>query len=687
MKRHFSTMDVIPLSALLLGIAADTGSAMPGAAPETPLIPRAVIFGSPDKAGPQLSPDGTRLAFLAPVDGVLNVWIGPADDPGAAKPVTRDTGSGVLQYFWAMDGKHVLYLKDKDGDENHHLYRIDPAGGGITDLTPYQGVRVEVLNVSARRPGEVLVAMNHRETSLHDPHVIEIATGHDTLVEENPGYLGYVADDDYRLRFALAPAADGSIDIMRRGDDGAWTVMSRIGTEDNMTTGPIGVDAEGKTLYMTDSRGRNTACVTATDLATGSTTVVAEDPRADAENVFTERRTGRVRAVAFNYDRRRWTVVDPAIQGDLDYLATVADGEVQILSTSLDDRRWIAGFMMDDGPYRYYLYDRTAKSARLLFTNRKALEKYRLAKMHAPVVKTRDGLDMVCYLTVPVGSDANGDGIPDHPLPMVLMPHGGPWYRDTWGLHPWHQFAANRGYAVLMPQFRGSTGFGKAFINASNMEWGGAMHDDLLDAVAWAVKSGIADPGRIAIMGGSYGGYATLWALTNSPDTFACGVDIFGVSNLITMLESFPAYWGPAMELMYQRIGDTRTEEGRSFLASRSPLTWVDRIERPLLIVHGANDVRVTLAESDQLVAAMKARKIPVTYCVFPDEGHLTFFHPQNNIASYAVTEQFLKQHLGGRAEPIGDALERSSIQVREGDEEVPGLRQAMVKTRARGEG
>jgi dipeptidyl aminopeptidase/acylaminoacyl peptidase len=673
-RKHLNLFTLAAFSGVGIGVPIAFGAAEAA----VPLIPRAVLFGSPDKAGPQVSPDGQRLAYLAPVDGVLNLWVGPAGDPAAAKVITSDKGSGIHQYFWAFDNQHILYLKDKDGNENHHLYRVDLGSGGITDLTPQDGVRAQIMGLSARLPNEVLIGLNDRDRSLHDVHRIDLATGTRTLVEQNPGYLGYLADDDYRLRFALSQNPDGSQEVLRRGEDGKYASYTHIEPADNFNTGPIGLDADGRILYMIDSRGRNTSAVTATDLASGKQTVLAEDPRADAENIFTEPRTGRVRAVSFNYDRRSWKVVDPAITGDLEYLETVANGEVQVLSTSLDDRRWVVGYMMDDGPYRYYLYDRPSKHATLLFTNRKVLESMQLAKMHSRVLKTRDGLDMVAYLSLPVGSDADADGVPDHPVPMILMPHGGPWYRDNWGYSPWHQWAANRGYAVLMPQFRGSTGFGKTFINASNGEWGGKMHDDLMDAVDWAVESGVAQPEKIAIMGGSYGGYATLWGLTRTPETFACGVDIFGVSSLVTMLESFPAYWGPAMDLMYQRIGDSRTEEGRRFLLSRSPISYVDQIKKPLLIVHGANDVRVTLAESEQLVAKMKERKIPVTFVVYPDEGHLTFFHPQNNISCYAVVEQFLMDHLGGRAEPIGDAFKGASIQVREGADQVPGVQQAL---------
>ncbi len=431
-RRRYELLVLVAMVAAGAGIGAGAMAAAAHAA-EVPLIPRTVLFGSPDRAAPRISPDGTQLAYLAPMDGVLNIWVGPATDPLAAKAITADKGSGVLQYFWAYDNRHILYLKDKDGDENHHLYRIDLASREIKDLTPYDGVRAEVMGVSSRLPNVVLVGLNNRDKHLYDTYRIDLTTGKDTLVEENPGYLGYLVDDDYNLRFATTANPDGSQEVLRRGDDGKYVNYTHISATDNFNTGPIGLDADGRILYMFDSRERNTSVVTAIDLASGKRVVLAEDPRADAENIFTQPTTGRVRAVSFNYDRRSWKVVDAAITGDLDYLKTVAAGEVPVLSTSLDDKRWVVGYSMDDGPYRFYLYDRPSKRASLLFTNRKALQSLQLAKMHSPILKTRDGLDMVCYLTLPVGSDANGDGIPDQPLPMVLMPHGGPWYRDNWG--------------------------------------------------------------------------------------------------------------------------------------------------------------------------------------------------------------------------------------------------------------
>jgi dipeptidyl aminopeptidase/acylaminoacyl peptidase len=491
--------------------------------------------------------------------------------------------------------------------------------------------------------------------------------------------MGYLADGHYRLAVAIAPLSDGGFEVLRRDGEGAYQQWLTVSLEDSFNTTPVAIDTEGTTLYLADSRGRNTSALTAIDLRTGFETMLVHDPRADLEDLLRHPLTGRVRAAYVNYDRRVTHVLEAEVEEDFDFLSEGTDGVVQVVSMSHDDRRWIVSTMMDDGPLRFYLYERTPRRATLLFTSRPALERYPLAKMHARILRSRDGLDLVAYLSLPPGTDPQGAGVPAQPLPMILQVHGGPWHRDSWGFNPYHQWATNRGYAMLMIQFRGSTGFGKSFVNAGDHEWGGKMHDDLLDAVEWAVETGVAQRDKIAIMGGSYGGYACLWGMTNTPEVFACGIDIFGVSNLITMLETFPAYWGTAMETMYRRIGDPRTEEGRAFLTSRSPLTYVENIRRPLLIVHGANDVRVTLGESEQIVSAMKERGIPVTYVVYPDEGHLTFFHPQNNISFFAIAEQFLAQHLGGGAEPIDGAFQGASLQIREGAGEVPGVKEAFA--------
>jgi len=380
-----------------------------------------------------------------------------------------------------------------------------------------------------------------------------------------------------------------------------------------------------------------------------------------------------VQAASATFERRHWEVLDDSIRRDFEYLGTVADGELDVLSRTLDDRRWIVRFDIADGPYGYYLYDRDARSAKLLFTYRPDLEQETLARMHPEIVISRDGLELVSYLTLPVDSDPDGDGRPRQALPMVLLVHGGPWGRDYWGFQEYPQWLANRGYAVLSVNYRGSTGLGKNFVNAGDLEWAGKMHDDLIDAVEWAIAEGIADRSRTAIMGGSYGGYATLVGLTFTPETFACGVDIVGPSNLLTLLESIPPYWEPAIELFATRVGDPRTEDGRQLLTERSPLTHVDQIQKPLLIGQGANDPRVKQQESDQIVAAMQSKGIPVTYALFPDEGH-GFARPENNLAFNALTESFLGACLGGRVEPIGEDLAGSSIVVTSGADRIAGL-------------
>jgi dipeptidyl aminopeptidase/acylaminoacyl peptidase len=657
--------------------ATQTQAVARASAEDTPLIPRQVLFGNPDKAGPKISPDGTRLAFLAPVDGVLNVWVGPADDPGAAQPVTHDKHRGIRIYFWAYTSRHVLYLQDKDGDENWRVYAVDLKTNEAKDLTPLEGVQARVQGVSHKSPREILIALNDRDPRFHDVYRANIETGDTTLIMKNEGYAGFITDDDFDVRFAMRITPDGGNELSERTADGQWKLFAKIGHEDTLTTGPAGFDKTGRVLYMVDSRGRNTAAFTTVDLETGRQTVVAENPRADISGLIAHPTEKNIQAVAFNYLRKEWEILDESIKPDFAYLRTVADGDFEIISRTLDDAEWVVAYIMDNGPVRYYVYDRTARKARFLFTNRKALEGLPLAKMHPVSIKSRDGLDLISYLTLPVGTDPDADGRPEQPLPIVLDVHGGPWYRDSWGYNPSHQWLANRGYAALSVNFRGSTGFGKEFINAADGEWAGKVHDDLIDAAKWAIKERIADRDEVAIMGGSFGGYATLVGLTFTPDVFACGVDIVGPSNLVTLMENAPPYWMPMIDLFKRRIGDHETEEGRAFLLERSPLTRVDRIRRPLLIGQGANDPRVKQSESDQIVEAMQRKNIPVTYVLFPDEGH-GFARPENRLAFNAVAEAFLAEHLGGRFEPIGGDFAGSSVTVPVGVGHVPGVVDAL---------
>jgi dipeptidyl aminopeptidase/acylaminoacyl peptidase len=645
---------------------------------EVPLLPRELLFGNPERAEITISPDGSRLAWRAPVDGVMNVWVAPAGDLAAAKPVTKDTSRGIRIYFWAYDSRHVLYLQDRGGDENWRVYAVDLASGAERDLTPFDKVQARIEQVSPRFPGEILISINDRDPQLHDVYRVNLTTGERTLVQKNEGYVGFAFDDDYRLHLAVRFTPDGGMEILKAAKEG-FAPFATVPPADSLTTNPIGFDKSGETLYLLDSRGRDTSALTKVALATGKGEVVFADPRADVANVLVHPTERTLQAVSSNYLREEWKVLDPAIAADFEALGRAAKGEFAIASRTLDDKVWIVSYLQDAGPVTYYRYDRPDRKATFLFTARPALEGKTLAPMHPRAIPARDGLELVSYLTLPPGSDDDLDGVPAAPVPMVLFVHGGPWARDDWGYHPYHQWLANRGYAVLAVNYRGSTGFGKKFLNAGNREWAAKMHDDLIDAVDWAVARKIADPDEVAIMGGSYGGYATLVGLTFTPEKFAAGVDIVGPSNLETLLSSIPPYWAPILSVFEQRMGEMKTDEGKAFLRSRSPLFKVDAIQRPLLIGQGANDPRVKQAESDQIVQAMKAKKLPVTYVLFPDEGH-GFARPENSKAFNAIAEAFLGTHLGGRVEPIGDDFEGSSVSVPEGAAAVPGLAQALAK-------
>ena len=641
------------------------------------LIPREVLFGDPDQGMIVLSPDGSKISYCAPVNGVLNIWVGPTDDPKSAKPVTKDAHHGVVIYNWAYTNEHILYLQDKDGDANWRVHCLNLSSGEIKNLTPFEGVRAWIEAMSPKFPEEIIIGLNNRDLRFQDLYRLNITTGNLTNIQENNEFLQFYIDDDYRVRLATKISSNSGREIFKRTENGDWKLFSKIGVEDEKTTGILGFDKTGTVVYMWDSRDRNTAALYALNLETGEKTLLAENSRADLsdmswENVLIHPTERNVQAVVVNYDRKRWQVVDPSIKGDLEYLSTIEDGDFSVASRTLDDDAWIVAYAADDGWGGVYYYDRNKREARFLFTGCKELEDRPLAKMNPVIIESRDGLNLVSYYTLPLNSDFNDDGIPDKPLPTVLFVHGGPEGRDMWGYYAEHQWLANRGYAVLSVNFRGSTGFGKNFTNAGNLEWGRKMQYDLIDGVDWAVKKGIADPDRVGIMGGSYGGYAVLAGLAFTPETFACGVDMYGPSNLITLLDS-----EQEIEEEATSIGDPRTEEGQKLLAERSPLNYVDRIQRPLLVEQGANDPIVKRNESDQIVQVMQEKNLSVTYVLFPDEGHY-IARPENNIAFYAVAESFLAQHLGGRFEFIDDDLQGSSITVPVGAEEIPGLEVAL---------
>jgi dipeptidyl aminopeptidase/acylaminoacyl peptidase len=487
------------------------------------------------------------------------------------------------------------------------------------------------------------------------------------LLQANEGFANYFTDQRFRVRFATRMAENGDVERLQRSESSEWELFARVSAEDAMATHPVGFSDDGRELYWLDSRGRNTAAVVAQDLESGSLRILAEDPRADFTVLLRDPVTRRPVAAASAVERTRWEVFDSDYKEDFDYLTRQSAGDLEIAGMSQDRRNWVVAYRHDDTPREYYLYDRDARQARWLFTSTPAFEGRPFVKMEPVTIRARDGLELVCYLSRPRGAP------PGKRLPMVLLVHGGPWSRDGWGLHPTHQWLANRGYAVLSVNYRGSTGFGKAFINAANLEWAGKMHDDLIDAVDWAVAEGVADPDRVAIMGTSYGGYAALVGLTFTPEKFACGIDLVGISNLVTLMNTIPEYWKPWKSLWKVRMGDYTTEAGRQFLEERSPLNRVDRIVRPLLIGQGANDVRVKASESEQIVAAMQRHGIPVTYVFYPDEGH-GLGRPENRSSFAAVVEAFLAAHLGGRCEPIGDDFKDSTIEFKAGRELILGL-------------
>jgi len=610
------------------------------------LIPRRVLFGNPDRAGPMISPDASTLAWIAPRDGVLNVWTAPLGPDGAdwpaARVVTDDTDRGIRFYAWAHDGRHLLYLQDTGGDENWRLHDVDLATMQRRDLTPFDGVQAQLIAIEKKFPTEVLVGLNRDNPQLHDVYRLDLVTGELVKEVENPGFIGWVADEGLVVRCGIAVQPDGGLVLMvRDGAAGDWRPLQAIAAEDAMTSEPIAISADGSSLLATSSVGANTARLVRMDLATGETQVLAEDPEADVTAVRLHPDTREPQIVTILRERSHYLTLDPAVADDLTAIRALHPGDPGIGDGDDGDQLWVVGFTNDTGAVPYYLYDRQRRAAHFLFEHQPELSRYQLAPMEPVEFTARDGLTIHGYATFPPGGGRNG-------LPMVLNVHGGPWARDAWGFDPEAQWLANRGYLCLQVNFRGSTGYGKAFVNAGDREWGGKMQDDLLDAVGYAVSQGWADPARVAIYGGSYGGYAALAGVAFTPDTFRCAVDIVGPSNLKTLIETIPPYWAPMIAMFHTRVGDP--EKDADFLWSRSPLSRAASIRTPLLIAQGANDPRVKQAESEQIVAALRAAGIDHEYLLFPDEGH-GFAKPENRLRFYATAEQFLARHLGGRAE------------------------------------
>ncbi|HEX3541440.1 MAG TPA: S9 family peptidase [Acidimicrobiales bacterium] len=613
-----------------------------------PLIPRQVLFGNPERFSPRISPDGRKLAWIAPDDGVLNVFVADATDinPGtikAAVPVTNDRQRGIRAFFWAHDNRHLVYLQDAGGDENWRLYAVDLIDGGVRDMTPFDDVQAQVVEVNKQFPERILVGLNKDNPQLHDVYSLDLASGELTKVADNPGFVGWVVDMEMNVRAGIAPTPEGGSKIVvRESVDEPWQVLLEVPPDDALTTAPVAFSADGRRLLTQSSVDVDAGRLMWIDTATGDYEVVVEDPQYDVHSVRLNPDTRNVQIVTFLREREEMVVLDVALEADIETLKKFHAGDLAILNRSDDDNIWLVGYTLDNGPVRYAAWNRATQEATSLFDHQPALLEYPLANMEPFTFATTDGLVIYGYLTFPLDVERVN-------LPTVLLVHGGPWHRDVWGYNAEAQWLANRGYLVIQVNFRGSTGYGKEFVNIANKQWGGTMHADLLDAVQWAVDRRYADPERVAIMGGSYGGYAALVGATFTPDAFRCAVDIVGPSNLITLIESIPPYWAPMIAQFHTRVGNPETEA--DFLWERSPLSKVDQIKIPLLIAQGANDPRVKQAESEQIVAAMKEKGIEHEYLLFPDEGH-GFAQPENRLRFYAAAENFLARHLGGRAQP-----------------------------------
>ncbi len=649
------------------------------AAGAPPQIARADLFGEPARQGAQLAPRGDRIAFLAPRDGVTNLWvvsIGAMDD---ARPVTDDRARGVRSFAWAHDNTTLIFAVEEDAEGRERLYAVDTSSAAAPRALTPSGAHSEIAGLSAADPNAVIVSLNQRDADWPDLVRIDLESGRRTTIQRNlntasaRGFSHFVLDKENRVRIGVKSLPDGGEEIFVRSLEGRWSSLFTVPFEDALLSQPLAIEAGGGAFLMLDSTGRDRAARVRVDMASGAKTVLGESARADVVDVWLDPATNAPEAFAAEYLRREWRAIGADAQGDLDFLDRQLTGDFTVTSRSADDARWIVVEEGPTTPARSYLYERADPANRRLtqlFRHRPALDQAALQPMTPVEIEARDGLTLVSYLTLPIGADANADGRPEAPVPLVLAPHAGPWARDSYGFDPLHQWLANRGYAVLSVNFRGSTGFGKAFLNAGNGEWGARMQDDLLDAAQWAIENGVAQPDRIAIVGAGFGGYAALAGLAFTPEQFRCAAAYGAPANLSALVSAAPAR---VRDEWLLRVGDVRTAEGRSTLRQRSPAIRAGQMRRPLLLALGARDPAATRAEFDQIAQSLRGRRIELSSIVFPEEG-AQLLRPQNRLAYYAVLEHFLGNCLGGRVEPVGGAFEGASMQVYDGAAVAPGL-------------
>ncbi|TNE58676.1 MAG: S9 family peptidase [Alphaproteobacteria bacterium] len=655
------------------------------------LIPRQAFFGNPTRHGPKISPDGTQIAYLAPLDGVMNIWVGPAEQISMAVPITGETRSEIGKVNWSADGAYLIYNKLAGANKGWHVFATQVANGQTRDLTPIDepNIKAHVAYINPAFPDEAIIAINDRDGRYPDFYRVFLSTGERELLMENSwgddsGFIEVHFDGNSVPRLAIETTSDGGGNLLVSSDGKDWQIIRHINAIDIFPFEIRGFNADNTTAYIYSSRDRNTSGVYALNLQDGTQRLIGANDRADIEDVIVHPETRELEAFAIEYDREEWVTASADVAKTLAFLARAASGDFHIVSRSADGNRWIVFYDQVTEPGDYYLVDAVAHTARKLFTSRQDLIGAPLARMYPRIIKSRDGLDLVSYLTLPEGTDPDGDGRPEMALPMVVLVHGGPWGpRDHFGYNADHQWLANRGYAVLSVNYRGTLGFGKNFVEAGTHEMGGKMQDDLMDAVEWANVTRISDPERVAIMGEGFGGYAVMVGLSRDPEAFACGVNLMGMANLISLIENLPERYEPVMDATwYRRAGDPRTEEGRALLKERSPFFYLDRISKPLLMVQSDRFGDIAVQESETISQTLRNNGVPVTYLQLTDEGY-GFYSEQNVTAYGAVTEAFLAGCLGGMHEPIGDALMDASLTVREGADNVPGLQQAVEEKSA----
>jgi dipeptidyl aminopeptidase/acylaminoacyl peptidase len=631
--------------AMLIAVASAALAGLPA------LIPREVLFGNPVRAQPSISPDGKKLAWIAPDSkNVMQVWvqtIGGND----ARMVTADKSRGIRNHDWAWDSHTILYQQDSDGDENYHTYAVDLARANVRDLTPWQGVRAEFLASNPRFPEQLLIAMNLRDRKTMDVYRVNLNSGAVVLDTLNPGDVqGWLADDDLVIRGASVVTPEGGAEIrVRDSAQGKWRILVKTGAGDlkQDLVAMLDFSKDGRAIFLESTVGRDTAGIVRKDLSSGAETLIAHRDDSDLDDAMIHPTRHVIEAAAFAPERKHWQVIDPAVAPDFDALAKVEDGDLSIVSRDLADDAWLVEFNSDRRSSHYYRWDRATRKATLLFSAQPRLDAATLAPMKPITFRARDGMNIHGYLTLPVGLEPNN-------LPLVENVHGGPWWRYNWGMEPLAQWYANRGYAVLEVNFRGSTGYGKKYLHAGDRQWGLAMQDDLTDSVKWAVAQGIADPKRVAIDGVSYGGYAALAGAAFTPEVYKCAVDICGPADLFLLIKTFPAYYA-IRGLWLSRVGDPDQPADKELLTKASPLYSAEQIRIPLLIGQGANDPRVVRSQSDAVVAAIAKNKGQVTYVVYSDEGH-GFGRPPNRLDFEAREEKFLASQLGGRYQPMTSA-------------------------------